>query len=81
MEKIKHAAEVAADTMLGKVVHLLESHYPNAYPASFFKNLERCRELNGYLEQQDATRAALPAEIPTAAKVPQKQLPLWVEKG
>jgi hypothetical protein len=77
MGKIKRAAELTANTVLGKVGAFLEAQYPNAYPASFFKNHERCRELDRYLDQQEAQRAAPTAPAVTKTEVSPKQLPLW----
>ena len=75
MEKVKHAAELAADTVLGKVAYFLETQYPNAYAASFFKNLERCRELDRYLDQKELLRETSPAQVATVTEGPQKRLP------
>lgn len=54
MAEIKGAASSATDSVFGKVSDFLELRYRNAYLASFFKNLNRCKELNDHLGKGSA---------------------------
>ena len=54
MDQVLSDADKATATVFAQVVDYLESHYPNAYLASFFKNANRCRELNDHLANEVA---------------------------
>ena len=49
MVQISQAADSAAGSTFAQTVTFLEDRYTSAYLASFFKNANRCRELNEHL--------------------------------
>jgi AIPR protein len=50
IEALKASAQSAADQEFPRILDYLNQRFPVAYLASFFKNLNRCRELNEFLE-------------------------------
>jgi hypothetical protein len=73
IDALKASAQTAADQEFPRIVDYLNTHFPGAYLASFFKNLNRCRELNEFLE---ANPIVAPAQSPndSASSVQQKEL-------
>jgi len=78
LEEMRRAAVSVAESTFDKVLQYLNAQFPGAYLASFFKNLNRCRELNDMLERmeiQQQTHSQERLDLP-----PNQQLPLFDEQ-
>jgi hypothetical protein len=64
LPRILSAANSEVDHVFADLVEYIDRFFPNAYLASFFKNLERCREANDQLEKTAAARRRLSVDPP-----------------
>ena len=71
MDQVLSDTDKATATVFSQVVDYLESNYPNAYLASFFKNANKCRELNNHLTSEPAGK---PSETTAKGNVGQQKL-------
>lgn len=75
LNELKAAASTATEMVFRRVLDHLNSHFPGAYLGSFFKNLNRCRELNIALEQVGIPPTpTLGQQTTDSASAPQQRL-------
>ena len=58
IEAIDKKARASTIRELSAVALFLQENCPNAYPQTFFKNFERCREANRWLSQHSSDESA-----------------------
>lgn len=74
LHAIKAVAGTAADSVFARTADYLEGQYPNAYLASFFKNLNRCKELNDHLASAASTQQVADTQSSPTGKAGRQRL-------